>query len=474
MAGICSYGAYVPLLRLRRESMAQLGGFAGPGEKAVANFDEDSLTMAVEAAIDCLGGVDRQTIDGLFFASTTPPLLEKQIASIAATVADLREEIFTVDCTDSLRAGTSSLRLAMDAVKAGSAKRVLVTAADCRMGIPLSGLEQNLGDGAAALLVGNSDVIASIEGSYSISSAYIDLWRPADDKFVHSWQDRFALNAGYQPIAQKAISEAMKRFGLGAKDLAKVIFYAPDARSHANLGKSLGFGAKQIQDPLFEVMGNTGAAFPLMLLVAALENAKAGDKILLASYGDGVDVLILQVTKEIEKVKGHRGMKGYLKSKRMLPSYLRYLRMRHLFPVDRTRFADVIPGLAQLWRERNSLLKYHGSKCKECGWVEFPIRRICPKCLEKDNFEEVRLTDKKATLFSFSTDTNPLTPGTTDSPMGRGVVDFEGGGRMEGEMTDWGDNIEELEVGMPVEMAFRRFERQGDVPAYSWKPRPVR
>jgi uncharacterized OB-fold protein len=106
------------------------------------------------------------------------------------------------------------------------------------------------------------------------------------------------------------------------------------------------------------------------------------------------------------------------------------------------------------------MLKFHGSKCKKCGWVEFPIRRICPKCLSKDDFSEVRLADKKTTLFSFSTDTIPFIPTATERTFVRVVAEFEGGGRWEGEMTD--GVLEELEVGMPIEMTFRKLERKGE------------
>lgn len=473
MIGICSYGAYVPLLRLKREDMIPLGGFAQPGEKSVANFDEDSLTMAVEAAQDCLVGTDRDTVDSWYFTSVTPPFVEKQSASIAASALDLGEDTYTVDLCDSLRASIDAIKLAADAVKAGSAKKVMITASDQRMAPPMSMMEQNLGDGAAAVLIGNTNVVANIEGIHSVSSEFTDHWRPDGEKFVHYWQDRFSLVRSYQPYMEKAITEAMKKFGLEAKDIAKVVYNAPDARSHGNLGRALKLDSKQIQNPLLEVMGNTGAAFPLMLLVAALEDAKPGDRILIAAYGDGASVLILKVTNEIKKMVPRRGMKGHLKSKRKLSNYMRYMRMRHLYPLDSARTLPVIPGFSQLWREKESMLRFKASQCKQCGWVEFPIRRVCPKCFSKDNFDKVRLLDKKATLMSFSTDTTPLIPNATDAPMGRALVDFEGGAKVEGEMTDWGA-IEDLEVGQPLEMTFRRYERQGDVHAYSWKPRPVR
>ena len=117
MAGISAFGAYVPRYRLGAET----DGWDSAGQRSVANFDEDSVTMAVAAGIDCLNGRDRQDIDGLLFATTTPPYAEKQCASIIATALDLRRDIFTADITDVLRAGTTAMKSALDSVAAGSA-----------------------------------------------------------------------------------------------------------------------------------------------------------------------------------------------------------------------------------------------------------------------------------------------------------------------------------------------------------------
>src|SRR5437899_932043 len=158
MVGITSYGAYVPMLRLPLAAIG--GGAAKPGgpEKAVANWDEDAVTMAVAAAIDCLRGVERASVDGVLFASTSYPLKEKQGAALMARALDLRRDVMTADVGDSLRAGTTALRTAVDAVKAGSAKRVLVVVGETRMAAPRSALEPSLGDGAAAFLVGAAGV----------------------------------------------------------------------------------------------------------------------------------------------------------------------------------------------------------------------------------------------------------------------------------------------------------------------------
>src|SRR4030042_957950 len=125
MVGITSYGAYIPFYRLGRMEIAKAwGGAVQPGEKAVANYDEDSITMAVEAAMDCTQGIDPKEIGGLYFASTTSPYREKQAAAIIAVAVDVGREVFTVDFATSLRSGPSAMRAAMDAVRAGSSRSI--------------------------------------------------------------------------------------------------------------------------------------------------------------------------------------------------------------------------------------------------------------------------------------------------------------------------------------------------------------
>jgi hydroxymethylglutaryl-CoA synthase len=180
--GIKSFGAYIPVYRLSASELARAwGGRGGRGEIAVANYDEDSITMAVEAAIDCLNGMDLAIPDGLYFASTTPPYSEKLSASIVAAATDLRDELFTLDIGNSLRSGTGAVKAACDAIKGGSAKNILVTAADCRLAPPASEFESVFGDGAAAFLIADEDVAVAIEDSYSISSDFVDVWKRAED-----------------------------------------------------------------------------------------------------------------------------------------------------------------------------------------------------------------------------------------------------------------------------------------------------
>ena len=213
MAGIAAFGAYVPRYRLG----ASTDGWNSRVERSVANFDEDSVTMAVAAGLDCLAGRDRDLIDGLLFATTTPPYAEKGCASIIATALDLRRDIFTADITDVLRAGTTAMKQALDSVAAGSARQVLVIASDNRQGAPKGDAERNSGDGAAAFIISSEGVIAEHEGSYSISENMMDVWRSAGDQFVRSWEDRFAIEEGLERILGDAIAGFMERQGIAAR-----------------------------------------------------------------------------------------------------------------------------------------------------------------------------------------------------------------------------------------------------------------
>ena len=139
MIGIQSYGAYIPRLRLSRMAIFQAMGWFAPdvimvaqGERSMCNHDEDSLTMAVAAARDCLTGTDKQKIDGSYLCSTTLPFTDRQNAGILKTALNLQDAMITADFTSSLRAGTTGLLTALEVVKGGSRKNILVTAADKR------------------------------------------------------------------------------------------------------------------------------------------------------------------------------------------------------------------------------------------------------------------------------------------------------------------------------------------------------
>jgi hydroxymethylglutaryl-CoA synthase len=471
MIGITAYGAYVPVYRLDKKVIQ------GRGEKAVCCFDEDSITMAVEAVNDCLKGRDRDAIDALYFGTSTSPYKEHLGATTIAMASDLKEDVYAAEFGNSLRAGTAALRAAFDAVKAGSAGNAVVAASDCRQGPPGSVLEKNLGDGAAALVIGDSDPAVTLEGAYSVYNEIIDVWRNNHDVFVRSWENRFAVEQGYIPAMEKAVRGLMEKEGYGPADFSRAVIYCPDGRRSAQLAKKLGFDpGTQLQNPMIDIMGDTGAAASLMLLVAALEEAKAGDLILLASYGNGADALALKVNENIDKIRGKGlGLKGHLDSKCILKDYLKYLRWRGLLPVEKTTGPHAAYSAVAAKREYDRTISIHGSRCKSCGYVQYPPQRVCTRCQERDRMEAYSFLGRKGKIFTYNLDY--ITP-RAEVPVVTTEVDFEGGGRIQCYMTEV--DVDAVGVDMPVEMSFRRYTPWDEIPqregvyTYFWESKPIR
>ncbi|MBM3149477.1 MAG: hydroxymethylglutaryl-CoA synthase family protein, partial [Chloroflexi bacterium] len=138
MAGIVSYGAYIPRYRISRKTIFNavgfMGTFPGPGEKAVANWNEDSITMAVAAGLDCLTGQDRKKMTGLNFATTTQPYMVRQNSAIASAALDLPDGITTADFVGCTKSGTTALISAFNAITRDKEGNIIVCAAECRAG----------------------------------------------------------------------------------------------------------------------------------------------------------------------------------------------------------------------------------------------------------------------------------------------------------------------------------------------------
>ncbi|MCD6359179.1 MAG: hydroxymethylglutaryl-CoA synthase family protein [Dehalococcoidia bacterium] len=479
MVGITAYGAHIPWYRMSHDVICSAMGWMKPsrsvGERAVANCDEDSITMAVAAATDCLAGICRESVDGLYFATTTQPYLTRQNAGIVAAALDLGSNTRTVDFTGATKVGTGGLVLACDAVRGEGSNKVLLCASDCRLGKPGGSQEYACGDGAAALLLGSGDnVIAALESVYSTSHDFMDRWRMSGEKFEHLWEDRWIRDAGYAQFIPEVISGLLEKCNLNIKDVAKIIYPCPYAKLHAAIGKDLGATPGQIQDPLLATVGDTGSAHPLMMLIAALEDAKPGDKIVVASYGSGGDALLFSVTDNIDKMRGRRGFKENLARREALTSYEKYIAFRNILPVEVGVRGEQIAftQISTLWRENKAIFSLCGSKCKRCGTPQYPAQRICvnPDCGAVDEMEEYRFSDKKGTLIAYTGDNLAF---CVNPPAIYGVADFDGGGRFWFDITDC--NLDVVKVGMPVELTFRRkyLDEAHGICGYFWKAVPL-
>jgi 3-hydroxy-3-methylglutaryl CoA synthase len=466
MAGIVSYGAYIPPTRLGFSVIAGGAPKEGAPERSVAWNDEDAVTMGVSAAVNSLRGFDRGSIDGVLFASTTYPFKEKQGAALVAKALDLRRDVRTADLSGSLRAGTDALRAAFDSVAAGSAKRVLVIASDVRLGAPGSGLERNFGDGAAAFIIGDTDTIADEQGSFAFAEEVVDVWRTEGDAFVHTWEERFVVQQGYTPGIVEAVEGLFSKLETDAAAFNHVALYAPDARSHGGAARALKIEPSVLVAPLFGQLGNAGVAFAPLLLVAALEAARPGERILLANYGDGGEAAAFSVGAHIEKLEPRRGLAFHLGRRRAVASYDKYLKARNL---DSTEYdAGTNQGLSATihFREREDEIAFKAQKCGACGALQFPAQRVCESCYAKDDFEFVRLSDKIGAVVTFTFDFFFPTP---DPPTIVSITDIDGA-RVHLQLVNI--TAEEVRPGMPVEFEFRRIHQVGGRPNYYWKGVP--
>jgi len=467
MTGIVSYGAYVPLTRLPLSLIQGRPAKDGGPEKAFAYYDEDAVTMAVSAALDCLRGSDREAVDAVYFASTSYELREKQAAALIAKALDLRRDVLTSDHAGSLRAGTLALEAGLNAVAAGAAKRALVVIADCRMGAPRGALEARLGDGAAAFLLGGEGAIATLSARTAVANEFQDSWRMDGEQFTHTWEDRFVIQEGVVPNLVEAITALLRDSGTDPGALAKASIYAHDARSLGTVAKQCGINPATLQDTLAGRLGNTGCAFAPMLLVSALETASPGEKLLCASYGDGAHAMLFETTDALEKLEPRRAVSGHLAVRSPVGSYDTYLKSRKLDPKEWAGGADLGLSATIRFRERDADIGMIGARCTECSQVHFPRPRVCIGCHAKDSWDPIRLSDKPGRVLAYTFDY--FFP-AAEPPTIMVMTEVEGC-RVQVQLTNC--KPDQVRLDLPVEYVFRKIHDAGGKANYFWKASPV-
>lgn len=467
MVGITAYSLYVPRCRLDRSLITRAWGTPQQaGEIAVANYDEDALTMATDAALGCMGDGNVAALEGLYFASTTSPYREKQVASVVATACDLSRRTQTADFSGSVRAGTSALLAAVNAVRAGALNDVLVTAADTRQAAPESEMEGLLGDAAAAVRIGREGVLAEVVGVASVSEEFTHLWRTDSERFLQAFPGKFSNTFGYAKDLGEAIRALLETHRLQPNAVAKLALYSPEPRAASDLAKELGFDSRrQLMPPPVSTIGSAGVADPLLVLGAALDEAAAGDWIIVGAYGEGADAVLLRVTDALPQHRAQRSWTQWVEGKLLLPSYEKYLKFRRIVDVEET--GEAINNVLE-FKELKQDLRLYGSRCTACGTVQFPIARVCIKCQARDSLCDQKLR-KQGTVFTFTVD---HLIANVEHPLPMAVVDLDDGGRLYLQVTDFAKD--EVVIGRPVTLTLRRLHEGGGNHNYFWKARPLR
>jgi len=481
MAGIVSYGGYIPLLRLNRGVVFMSNAWLNPalftvaqGERSMCNWDEDSVTMAVEASRDCLRGFDKRSVDALYLASLSFPFQDRQNAGIVAGGLNLNKELETADFTASMKSGAGALLAGLNAVKSGDYRNVLVAASDRRRTKSAWFQEMWFGDGAAALLLGTENVIAEYRGSHSISRDFVDHFRGPNREYDYGWEERWIRDEGIGKIIPEACSGLLKKLGMKGSEISHFVMPCVFGREAAAVAQGLGIDKAAVADNLHSLCGETGTAHALVMLVSVLERAMPGEKILLAAFGQGCTAVLFEATGDIAKLPPRTGIAGSLAERREEKNYMKYLTFNNLIVQEFGMRAegDWKTALTAQYRKIDMRLGLVGGRCTNCGTPQFPRADICvnPACNARHSQEPWEFADQPASIKTWSSD---LLTFSVDPPAHYGMVEFAEGGQFMVDFTD--HEVGKVEVGMPVKMVFRikNVDTQRGFTRYFWKAKPV-
>ena len=464
-ASILGYGVYLPYYRIKREDIGKAWGGGGRGENAVAFVNEDVITMAVEAAQNAVehAGVDPASLGAIYVGTNSAPFVEQSSGGVIAMTLGVSPEADLIDFTASPRASLAALKACSDAIVAGRIKTGLVIGTDDRQPSTGSDLELAFGAGACALVMGQGQGVAELHDVFTFSTAFRDTWRADGDSVVRVFEPRYTREYGYAQHITQAASGLMKRANAKITDFQHVVIQQPDDRMPRNVARTLGASPQQLETSLvFPQIGDTGAASVLLGLAAALDRAKAGERVLALSYGSGVsDALAWKVTGSRPQ---KRPLGVYLKSKEYV-DYTTYLKFRGVLADTSNPPAKMgLPPMSPLMtREGPELLRLIGGKCAKCGYVNYPPseRRICIRC-GNTQFHTVVLPRRgKIHTFCIS---YYLPAGFEEATLPVIVADLEDGTRHRALGTEM--KPEEVKIDKEVELVVRRLATEDNTNLY--------
>ncbi|MFH0861328.1 MAG: hydroxymethylglutaryl-CoA synthase [Candidatus Altiarchaeota archaeon] len=322
--GIVGYGAYIPRYRIKVEEIAKVWGDDAERiksglnvfEKSVPSYDEDTVTISVEAARNAIqyAGIKPADIGAIYVGSESHPYAVKPTATIVADAIEATPELTAADFEFACKAGTAAIQACMGLVAGGYIKYGMAIGADTSQGRPGDALEYTASAGGAAYIIGSKDVIAEIKDTYSYTTDTPDFWRREGQEYPQHGS-RFTGEPAYFKHVISCAEGIMKRNGMKPSDFDHLVLHQPNGKFPLRAAKKMGFDMKQIETSLLTPrIGNTYSGSSPLGLARVLDTAKKGDIILLTSYGSGAgsDSFIIKV---VRKKKNHRPVEGYIKNK---------------------------------------------------------------------------------------------------------------------------------------------------------------
>jgi hydroxymethylglutaryl-CoA synthase len=472
--GILAYGGYVPHHRLSLVAISSaLGGAGGRGSRSVAGYDEDTTTLAVEAARIAARRVDRNTINAVYFATATPAYLDKTNATAIHAALRLDSGALGVDMLGSARSAAGVWRSAIDAATAG--RSTLAVFSDIRTGLPGSADERDGGDAGAAFVLGEGpSVIAEVVGFASTTEEFLDRWRLPSEDSSHVWEERFGETV-YGPLGESAVADACKSAGISPHELNHAVVAGLHSRAVRNLPKALGV-VDVLAPDLTDVIGNSGTAHAALVLADVLDRALSDQYILVLNLADGADAIVLRTTEALAAYQvgtaiehSARTVRAQLDRGNFDLPYAMFLTWRgHLHREPPRREDPDRPMAPPATRRAAWKFAFVGTRCRVCGKPNLPPQRVCYHCQAVDQMDAEEFADVRGTVSTFTVDrlAYSLSP-----PVVAAIIDFDGGGRYQSELTDVAPD--DVGIGTRVEMTFRRMYTAGGIHDYFWKARPA-
>ncbi len=334
MVGIVGYGAYIPRYRIKVESIASVWGADAPSykkglmlrEKSVPGPDQDTITIAVEAARNALrrSGISPASIGAIYVGSESHPYAVKPTGTAVAEAIGAVPDCHCADLEFACKAGSEGMFLAYGLVKAGEVEYALGIGADTSQGAPGDALEYSAAAGGAAFIMGKTDVVASLDCQYSFMTDTPDFWRR---EYMHYPRHggRFTGDMAYFKHVRGGVQGILKKAGATQKDFKYIVFHQPNGKFPVRMAKALGFTDDQVKTGLLvPTLGNTYSGASPLGLSAILDEAAPGDRILFCSFGSGAgsDAFIFTCTDKLPAVQGKaKHTRDYLDTN---PFYLDY------------------------------------------------------------------------------------------------------------------------------------------------------
>jgi hydroxymethylglutaryl-CoA synthase len=338
MVGIITYGVYIPRYRIKVEEIARvwganaadISGGLGVFEKSVPDMDEDTATIAVEAARNalCRCRIDPEKIGAVYVGSESHPYAVKPTACTVGEAIGATPNMTAADFEFACKAGTAGIQTCMGLVKSEMITYGLAIGSDVAQGAPSDALEYTAAAGGAAFLIGRDNPIAVIHHTCSYTTDTPDFWRREGQDYPRHG-GRFTGDPGYFKHTEGATRLLFEQVSKSARDFEYAVFHQPNAKFPQKVATTLGFKPEQIRPGLVvSRLGNTYSGASPIGLAATLDIAKPGDRIFVASFGSGAgsDAFDIEVTDTIDSEAFNRHAAPSVEELLKNPIYLDYAR----------------------------------------------------------------------------------------------------------------------------------------------------